>query len=119
VKPAGISGKKGEHLKDRINELATNSKKKNIRDLYKGINEFERGYQHRSNLEKDENGDLLVDSHNILSRWKNYCYQLLNVHRVSDVTQIKIHTTEPLLPDLIPFEVDIAIAKLGKKLIAR
>jgi hypothetical protein len=28
--------KKREYLKDKIDELATNSKKKNIRDLYKG-----------------------------------------------------------------------------------
>jgi hypothetical protein len=30
VKPAGISGKKREYLKVNINELATNSKNKNI-----------------------------------------------------------------------------------------
>jgi hypothetical protein len=30
--------KKREYLKDKINELATNSKNKNIRDLYRGIN---------------------------------------------------------------------------------
>jgi hypothetical protein len=30
--------KKREYLKDRINELAWNSKKKSIRDLYRGIN---------------------------------------------------------------------------------
>jgi hypothetical protein len=53
------------------NELATNSKNKNIRDLYKGINYFKRSYQPRSNLVKDENGDLLADSHIILNRWKN------------------------------------------------
>jgi hypothetical protein len=35
--------KKREYLKDKINDLATNSKNKNIRDLYRGINEFERG----------------------------------------------------------------------------
>jgi hypothetical protein len=35
--------KKGEYLKDKINELATNSKNKKIRDLYRGINEFKRG----------------------------------------------------------------------------
>jgi hypothetical protein len=29
-----------ECLRDKINELATNSKNKNIRDLYRGINEF-------------------------------------------------------------------------------
>jgi hypothetical protein len=30
--------KKREYLKDKINELATNSKNKNIEDLYRGIN---------------------------------------------------------------------------------
>jgi hypothetical protein len=32
--------KKREHLKGKINELETNNKNKNIRDLYRGINEF-------------------------------------------------------------------------------
>jgi hypothetical protein len=45
--------KKKVYLKDRINELATNSKNKNIRDLYIGINEFEKGYQLRRNLVKN------------------------------------------------------------------
>jgi hypothetical protein len=62
--------KKREYLKDKINELATNSKNKNIRDLYRGINSFKRDYQPRNNLVKDENGNLLISSHNILSRWK-------------------------------------------------
>jgi hypothetical protein len=34
--------KKREYLKDKINELAMNTKNKNIRDLYRGINEFKR-----------------------------------------------------------------------------
>jgi hypothetical protein len=54
--------KKKEYLKDKINELPTNSKNKNIRDLYRGINEFKRGYQPRNNLVKDENGDVFADS---------------------------------------------------------
>jgi hypothetical protein len=64
--------KKRQYLKDKIDEHATNSKNKNIRDLYRGINDFKRGHQPTSNLVKDENGDLLADSHNILIRWKNY-----------------------------------------------
>jgi hypothetical protein len=52
VKPAGIL---------EINRK--NSKNKNIRDLYRGINEFKKGYQPTSNLGNDENGDLLADSH--------------------------------------------------------
>jgi hypothetical protein len=30
------------------------------------------GYQPRSKLVKDENGDLLTDFNSILNRWKNY-----------------------------------------------
>jgi hypothetical protein len=64
--------KKREYLKDKINKLEPNSKNKNIRYLYRGINEFKKGYQPRTNLVKDERGDLLADPHKILNRWKNY-----------------------------------------------
>jgi hypothetical protein len=63
---------------------------------------------------KDEDGDLLADSQNILSRWKNYFSQLLNVHNVSDVRQIEVHTAEPSVRGLSRLEVEIAIAKLKK-----
>jgi hypothetical protein len=52
--------KKREYLKGKSNELAKNSKIKNIRYLHRGINELKRGYQPRSNLVKDENGDLVT-----------------------------------------------------------
>jgi hypothetical protein len=65
-------------------------------------------------LIKDENGDLLADSHNILNRRKNYS-QLLNVHRVSDVRQTDIiYTAESLVPEPSPFEAEIAITKMKK-----
>jgi hypothetical protein len=54
--------KKREYLKDKINELESNSKNKNIRDLYRGINEFKKRYQPRTNLVKDNRGDLLAGS---------------------------------------------------------
>jgi hypothetical protein len=72
--------KKREYLKNKITELETNSKNKKIRDLYMGINEFKKGYQPRTNMVKEENGDLLADFHSILNRWENYFYHLLNVH---------------------------------------
>jgi hypothetical protein len=55
---------KREHLKDKINELESNSKNKNIRDLYRGINEFKKGYQPRTNLVKGERDNLLADLQN-------------------------------------------------------
>jgi hypothetical protein len=63
---------------------------------------------------KDENEDLLADSHNILNWWKNYFSQLLNVHNVSDVRQIEVHKAEPLVPGPSRLEVGIAIVKLKK-----
>jgi hypothetical protein len=56
--------KKGEYLRGKINELGTNSKHKNRRDLYRGRNEYKRVYKPRNNLAKHENSDLLADSHN-------------------------------------------------------
>jgi hypothetical protein len=50
--------------------------------MYRGINEFEKGYQPRTNLVKDEKGDLLADPHKIVNRWMNYFFQLLNVQLV-------------------------------------
>jgi hypothetical protein len=64
---------------------------------------------------KDQNGDLLADSHNILNGWKNYFSQLLiECAYVSDVRQIEVHTAEPLVPGPSRLEVEIAIVKLKK-----
>jgi len=55
-----------------------------MRDCYRGITELKKGYQPRTNVVRDEKGDLVTGSHGILARWKNYCSQLLNVHGVND-----------------------------------
>jgi hypothetical protein len=72
-------------MKEKINELATNHKNKNVRDQYRRRNEFKTGLQPRSNLVKYKNGDLLTDSHNILNRWRKLFSRLLNVRNVSDI----------------------------------
>jgi hypothetical protein len=73
--------------------------------MYRGISEFKRGYQSRSNLVKDVNGDLLAVSNTIVNRF-------LNVHNVSDVGQIEIRTAKPLVPGPSHLQVEIVIAKL-------
>jgi hypothetical protein len=79
--------------------------------LYRGINEFNKGYQLRINIVKDENGNLLADPQNVLNRWKNFFNQVLNVHGVH-VRQMDIHTAEPLVPEPSLVEVEIAIGEL-------
>jgi hypothetical protein len=106
--------KKKEHLKDKFNELATGSKNKNIIDLYRGINEFNRGYQPRSNLVKDENGDLLACCNKTVSPWKSYFSQLLNVYDVSKIRQIEMHTAVRIGPVPSHLEVEIALANLRR-----
>jgi hypothetical protein len=99
-------------MKNKINELETNCKKRNIGDLYRGINEFKRGYQSRSNLVKDENGDLLADSRNILNKWKCSFSHLLYVHRIMNVRQIEIQTADPLITDPSTFQVEMTIGNV-------
>jgi hypothetical protein len=93
-----IRNKESEYLKCKIKELEIKNKNKYIRDLYKGIHEFETGYQPRINIIKGENGNLLADPQSVLSRWKYFFNQVLNVHGVHDVRQMDIHTAEPLVP---------------------
>jgi hypothetical protein len=104
---------KREYLEGKINDLETNNKnKKNIRDLYRGINEFKKVYQPRINIIKDESGNLLAASQNTLNRWKNFFNQVLNIRGVHDVRQMDIHTAEPLIPEPSLVEVEMAIGKL-------
>ena len=76
--------KKKEYLKAKIEELETNIKMKNIRDLYRGINDFKKGYQPRTSIVNDEKDDLVADSYSILARWRKHFSRLLNVHGVND-----------------------------------
>jgi hypothetical protein len=87
---------------------------KNIRGLYRGMNEVKRGPQPRIKLLMNENGNQLADSHAILNRWINYYSQLLNVHSISvdRHTSIETHATELLLTDPSIFHVKIAVANL-------
>ncbi len=77
-----------------------------------GISDFKEGYKPRTNVIKDEKGDLVADSYSIMSRWRKYFSQLLNVHGVNDIKHTDIHTAEPLVPESSAFEVELAIEKL-------
>ena len=52
---------------------------------------------------------MVTDSRRILTIWRSYFSQLLNVHRVNDVRQTEIHT---LVPE--PFGDEMAIETLKR-----
>ena len=74
-------------MKDKIDEMGTNSMTKNIRYLH---------------------------SHSILVWWRNHFSQLLNVHGVYDDRQTEIHTAEPLVTETSAFEFEMATEKLKR-----
>jgi hypothetical protein len=55
---------------------------------------------------------LVADSYGVMARWRNYFSQILNVHGVSDVRQIEIHTAVTLVPEPNVLESELAIEKL-------
>jgi transposase len=90
--------KKRKHLKAKINELERNSTSWSIRYLYRAINNFKKGYQLKTNMVKNEKGDLVADRHSVLTRYRNHFPQLFNTQGVNDIRQTVIHTAEPLGP---------------------
>jgi len=47
--------------------------------MYRCTSDFKKGYQPRTNIEKNEKGYFFTDSHNILARCWNNFYRLLTV----------------------------------------
>jgi len=80
--------------------------------LYRGINDFQKGYQPGTNIVKDEKGELVTYSHSILVRWRKHFSQLFNVHGVKYVRHIEIHTAEPQVPESSVSEVELAIERI-------
>jgi hypothetical protein len=71
-----FGNEKREYLKVKINELETNSKNKNVRNLYTGTNGFKKCQEPRTNLVKAQNYNILEDSCNNLNSRRNYFSQL-------------------------------------------
>jgi hypothetical protein len=67
---------------------------------------LKRGYQCTRNLVKDENDELLADSPQHFE-WVEELIHLLNIHKASFVRELKVHTSEPLVPDASSIEVEM------------
>jgi hypothetical protein len=101
-----------EYLKAKMDELQTFSRTKNIRDLYRGINDSKKCYQPRTNILREVKWDLVTGFHSILAGWRKRFYQLLNVHGVGDARQTEIHTAEQLVSEPSTFGVEMVTEKL-------
>jgi len=93
--------------------------KQQYQGLCMGFNDVKKGYQPRRGIVKDEKGDLVADSHSIMTRWRNYFSQILNVHGVSEARQAEIHTAEQVVPKASVLEFELAFVKTEKPQITR
>jgi len=59
------------YLKAKIEKIETISKVNNVRDLYRGINNFKKGYLPRTLIVKNEKGELVADPHSIMARCRD------------------------------------------------
>jgi hypothetical protein len=56
----------------KINKRGSNTKNKDFRESCRDINEFKKGYERRTNLQKVKRDDLFVDPREIVNRWKKF-----------------------------------------------
>ena len=63
------------------------------------------------NNDKD---DLVAGSRSILSKYRNYFSQILDVFGVNEVRQTEMHTAEPLVTVPSASEVEVAIEELKR-----
>ena len=106
-----FQSQKKEYLRAKFDELETKIKTKNIRDFYKDIRDFQNCYQSRTNILKNEKGDLVADCHNILVRWREHFSQLLNDN---DVRLTETYTSKSLVCEPSALEFEMVIRKIKR-----
>ena len=77
--------------------------------MYKGINEFKKGYQPRAYVIKKHDGTIVADTTCILSRWEQFCSNLLNINQSTSLEGSELHTAEPDIPVSNLLEVEPTI----------
>ena len=67
--------------------------------MYKGINEFKKGYQPRAYVIKKHDGTIVADTTSILSRRKQFFRNLQNINQSTNHKGSEIYTAEPEIPE--------------------
>jgi hypothetical protein len=81
---------------------------------YRGVNDFKKGYQPRTNIVKDKKGGFVADSHRSFARWRNHLSYVECTLHGDGVRRTEIQTAELLVPESSAFEVAMAVCKLKR-----
>ena len=85
--------------------------------MYKGINEFKKGYQPRAYIIKKHDGTIVADTTNILSRWEQFFSNLLNANQSTSQEGSEVYTANPDNICVICEQVSFSIGCVGWKII--
>lgn len=69
---------------------------------------FRTGYQPRTNIVQAQESNLPADSQQYFEHMKESFLSVIALHRANDVWQTATHAAEPLLPEPIVSEADMA-----------
>ena len=64
---------KKKYIEDKCEQIENNFSKNRSRDAYNIIKSLTKTFQPKTVVFKDENGNVLTESRQILDRWKRYC----------------------------------------------
>ena len=103
----------------KVNKLEKNGKRQNVREMYKVINEFKKGYQPHIYVIKKDDFTIVADKSSILNRWKQFYKNLLNVHQSSFLERSEIYTAGPDIPEPCLLEKKVTKEKLKKSKLSR
>ena len=78
------------------------------------MREIRGGHQSRTDMIKDENGNLLGDTKSILNRWRNYFNNVLNINdrEGGSFNENTIHTAEPFIVESDELAIKITVKEL-------
>ena len=109
-----IRRKKRKHFDEQLQQINQRLASKNIRQAYKLINNVKNGYQPRTSLCKDKDGNIISDIESVNKRWASHFEELLNAPSTSPAEPALEQLAEPGPPVLPPTveEVSLAIQSL-------
>ena len=77
--------------------------------MYRGINEFKKGYQTRVYVKKKHDGTIVADTTSILSGWEQFFSNLLYVNKIINYEGSEIFFAEQNIPEPSLIEVELAM----------
>lgn len=105
--------KKREYEKKEVQKVVEMAENKDIRNMYKSVNQLRQEYKPQTTYCRDKQGNILCNISEVLQRWVEHFDELLNVEHDDDShEEMPIHTAQPLIVSPTYEETMSAINKL-------